>query len=198
MADISAEVKDSSETEQEVIDPISLFTPAVQKRVEGLMYLGQLTDDSIRFCGHTFGLRTLRPQHHFAISQVLQPYRNSTAEVDMYEALHVGMALTHVDGDRHFCDPIGPDVSLEDLARARLFYIGNGDTGWYPATISYLWGEYQLLESAATKAVIELHSLSLRGEPKTSSPWLDSLIESASSPEETPSVIPLFTAFNSH
>lgn len=191
MADDSA-----SEVQEEVIDPISLFTPNVQKAVEGLTYLGQLTD-TVTFCGHTFGLRTLRPQHHFAISQVLQPYRNTVAEVDIFETLHVGMALTHVDGDHNFCPAIGPDPTLEDLVRARLHFIGNAETGWFPATISYLWGAYQLLETAAARAVVELHSLSLRGQPTPSSPWLDSLIEPASSTDETPMVTPLFTAFNS-
>lgn len=174
----------------EGIDPLSLFPPEIQRPVEGLMYLGQLTED-VSFCGHTFGLRTLKPQHKFAISQVLQPYRNTVMEVDVFQTLHVGLALTHVDGDQNFCPPIGP--SVEDLARARLDFIGNAEHGWYEPTIEFLWTRFVLLEAISGKAIQDLHSLSERGQPITLPPWLDSLTAPGHSDDATSLETPIFT-----
>lgn len=174
---------------EEVIDPLTLFPPNIRMAVEGLMYLGQLTD-TVQFCGHSFGIRTLRPQHRFAIAQVIQPYRNTIEEVGIYRNATVGIALTHVDGDHNFCPPIGPD--LEDLVKARLNYVGHHETGWYPPTLEFLWTRHQLLELTAAKAIAELHSLSQRSQPTTSSPWLDSLTVPESSADETSADIPLF------
>ncbi len=171
-------------SEEEIIDPVKLFSPAIQKAVEGLTYIGQLSED-VKFCGHTFGLKTLRPQHRFAISLVLQPYRDTIYEVEVYRTLHVGMALTHVDNDQNFCPPIGPDI--EDLARARLAYISDAETGWHTPTVEYLYARYALLELTAAKAIGELENLSQRGQPTQSPPWLDSLTEPGPSDDETSS-----------
>lgn len=164
------------------IDPLSLFPPNVSKAVEGLIHLGQLSD-TVNFCGHTFGIRTLKPQHKYAIATVLQPYRSTIYEVDIYQNLHVATALTHVDGKHDFCPAIGPDI--EDFVRGRLNYVGNVERGWYPPTLEFLWTRYALLEATATEAIAELHRLSLRGQPTTSSPWLDSLIVPGRSDDET-------------
>ncbi|MGD0511007.1 MAG: hypothetical protein ABSA33_04155 [Candidatus Micrarchaeaceae archaeon] len=185
------ESKPDEQQEQE-IDPLALFPPQINKAVEGLAFLGQLTDECT-FCGHSFGLRTLRPAHKFAIAQVLQPYRNTIAEPDIYQALYVATALTHVDHKRDFCEPIGPD--LEGFVRGRLHYVANSETGWFPHTLTFLWNQYAILEMTAAKAVKELHFLSLRDQPKSSSPWLDSLVEPAPLTEETSSDSPPFTPF---
>ena len=166
-------------TPDEAIDPISLFPEDIRKAVEGLTYLGQLTD-TVSFCGHEFGLRTLRPQHHFAIGQVLQPYRDTIVEVNVFQTATVAMALTSVDGDEDWCPAIGPD--LESHVRARLAKISHPETGWYAPTIEYLWEQYQILEATSTRAIYELQSLSQGSQPTTSSPWLGSL--SAPGPSE--------------
>lgn len=176
---------DEQVREDEQVDPLSLFPKEMRRPVEGLMYLGQLSE-TVNFCGHTFGLHTLRPAEKFAISIVLQPYRNTVFEVDVFQALHVGLALSEVDGDQDFCPPIGP--SLEDLARARLNYLSggkNGEGGWYPPTIEFLWTRYMLLEATAAKAIQELENLSLGGQPTNLPPWLDSLIAPGTSAKET-------------
>lgn len=180
--------EESVETEK-AIDPLTLFPPNIQKAIEGLMYLGQITE-TINFCGHSFGLRTLKPQHKYAISQVVQPYRNTLSEVDIWRDCHVATALTHVDGKQNFCQPIGPDI--EDFVRSRLNYVSNIEHGWYPQTLEFLWVRYALLEATASAAVAELQRLSLRSQPPTSSPWLDSLTVPGPSDDKTNSVTPLF------
>jgi hypothetical protein len=175
--------------QEELVDPFALFSDKTQRAVEGLTYLGQLSD-TIKFCGHTFEIRTLLPQHKFAISLALQPYRNTIHEVDVYEALHVGMSVTAVDGDSNYCPPIGPD--LEGLCKARLSYVGEN---WYPPTVSFLWNRYVLLETTAAKAIQELDRLSQGGQPQNLPPWLDSLIEQGRSQEPTNSDTPPSTPF---
>jgi hypothetical protein len=174
---------------EEAIDPLTLFPPNIQKAVEGLMYLGQLTE-TVRFCGHSFGLRTLKPQHKYAIGQVVQPYRNTLVEVDIWQNTHVATALTHVDGKHDFCPAIGPD--MEDFVRGRLNYVSDADRGWYDPTLEFLWTRYAVLEATATTAIAELQRLSLRSQPPTSSPWLDSLIVPGPSADETNLGIPPF------
>lgn len=188
--------QDRPEQEEESLDPLALFPEEIRRPVAGLMYLGQLTE-TVNFCGHSFGIRTLRPADKFAISIVLQPYRNTIFEVDVFQALHVGLALTEVDGDQNFCPPIGPN--LEDLARARLNYLSggkNGEGGWYPPTIEFLWSRYMLLEALATKGIQELDSLSRGGQPTNLPPWLDSLIAQGTSTDETSSETPPSTPFS--
>lgn len=167
----------SEDKAHEVIDPIALFSPKVRNAVEGLTFLGELSE-TVSFCGHTFGLRTLKPQHKYAISRVLQPYRNTIYEVQIFQNLHVATALTHVDGKHNFCDPIGP--SIEEFVIGRLNFVSDVKNGWYEATLEYLWSEYQVLELKATEAIVELHSLSQRSRENTSSPLPDSSTELAS------------------
>lgn len=165
----------------EEVDPLTLFPEEWRQPVEGLMYLGQLSE-TIEFCGHTFGLRTLLPQDKFAISSVIQPYRNTIMEVDVYQAAHVAAGLTAVDGDENFCPPIGADINA--FLQGRLNYIAKR---LYPPTIEFLWTRQQLLEATAAQAIKEMDRLLRGSQPITLPPWLDSLTEQGSSPDETDS-----------
>lgn len=184
-------MSDEQSVQEESLDPFSLFPPEIRRAVEGLAYLGQLTD-SVAFCGHTFVLRTLKPYHEMAIAQALQPYRNTIYEVDVFQHLHVGLALTEVDGNPNFCPQAGPDNVA--FANARLRYLTDDTTGWYRPTLDFLWQRYALLEALAAKAVEELDRLSSRGQPTSLQPWLDSLIVQGSSPAPTSSETPPHTS----
>lgn len=184
---------EQSSQEKSEIDPFTLFPAEMQQAVTGLSYIGQLSEDIV-FCGHTFSLKTLRPAEKLAAGVALQPYRNTVAEVDAFQALYVGLAVTSVDGDADFCPPIGPN--MEDYARARLNFVLNGKDGqggWYSPTIEYLWREYTRLDATAAQAVKELHRLSQRGQHQNLQPWLGSLTEQGTSHEETPSESPIPT-----
>jgi hypothetical protein len=183
----------SEEVPEQKIDPTTLFPAKTRKAVEGLTYLGQLTED-VSICGHTFGLRTLRPQHKYAIATVLQPWRNTIYEPDIWQNLHVAVALTHVDGKADFCEPMNPNI--EDFVKGRLNYIANSETGWYPTVLELLWNHYVLLEAVAANAIAELQLLSQGSQASISSPWLDSLTELGPSEEQMSSVFPPFTNSN--
>ena len=155
----------AEEVQDERVDPTTFFSPEIQHAVTGMVYLGGHSD-KVRFCGHTFGLETIRPHMKFALAQAMEPYRNTLMEPQVWAAMHVGMSLTSIDGRSDFCPPIGDDPV--EFARARLEYI-TGPTGWWQPTIDYLFGKYVEMENVVTQAVAELHSLSLAGKA-TSSP----------------------------
>lgn len=171
--------------ERDNLDPLQLFPEKIRDAVQGLAYLGQLSEE-VHFCGHSFGLRTLRASDKFAVSIALQPFRNTVYEVEIFQAAHVAMALTSVDGDEDFCPPIGPNV--EEFAKARLNYVLNGPDGkggWYEPTIHFLWNRLAILEGIANEAIAELDRLSTRSQPSNSSPWLGSSTEPGNSPAPT-------------
>lgn len=189
---------DERSSQEQEVDPFKLFPPEMNEAVTGLSYLGQLSEE-VTFCGHRFGIKTLRPAEKFAIGVALQPYRNTVSEVDAFQALTVGMALTSVDGDAEFCPPLGPNP--EEFAKARLNYVLNGKTGdggWYSPTIEFLWREYARIDATALAAVSELHRLSQRDQPQNSSPWLGSLTEQGTSLAETPSETQTSTLSSDH
>ena len=173
------------------LDPIELFSPAVQEAVIGLTYLGYLTE-TFRFCGHSFTIETLRPNVKYAISMAMQPYRNTFEEPNVYAAFQVAMALTSVDGRRDFCPPIGE--TLLEHVEARFAWL-TVDTKWLQPLIDYVFVRYMTLERKAQEAILELQSLSERG-PATSQPSPDSSTGPVLSTEETPSDIPLWEGSN--
>jgi hypothetical protein len=180
----------ADESAPEESDPIALFSEAVRTPVEGLIYLGQLSE-IIDFCGHTFGLRTLLPQDKFAISAVLQPYRNTIMEVDAFQAAHVAVALTEIDGNPDFCSPIGPGI--ESATKGRLNWVSQN---LYPPTIEFLWNHYAFLTAKALQAMQELDRLSKGSQPSNLPPWLDSLTAQGTSPDATHLGIQPFTPSN--
>jgi hypothetical protein len=164
----------------ERIDPFELFGPEIRENVQGLSYLGYLTRQ-IEFCGHTYQIETLRPYVKFAIGQAMEPYRNTLVEPNVFAAMHLGMALTSVDGKESFCPPEGDN--LIEFVKGRFNWV-TGKSGWWQPTIDYLFAEWVKLEQEAGAAIQELHSLSQRGRD-TLQPSPDSSIEPASSSEET-------------
>ena len=88
--------------EEERIDPFSLFTEQIRLPVRGLVFLGQI-EKTVEFCGHTFSLRTLYPSEKAAVSIVIQPWRGSISEGEVWANAQVGLSLTSVDDDNEFC-----------------------------------------------------------------------------------------------
>lgn len=170
----------SEESAETRIDPIELFSPAVQEDVRGLAFLGRLTK-RFRFCGHSFAIETLLPHTKYTIGQAMDPYRGTLAEPEAHAAFHVALALTSVDGHQDFCPAIGDN--LREFVDARFSWLMN-DTGWHQPLIDYIFIEYSNLEKRALAGVIEMQSLSERG-PDTLQPSPDSL--TASAPSEEPS-----------
>lgn len=172
-------------SEETRIDPLALFSEEIRVPVAGLMHLGYLTE-TINFCGHTFVLETLRPYVKYAIAQALEPYRNTLQEPEVYAALHVGMALTSVDGVSDFCPPTGSN--LREYVDARLRWITT-ETGWFQPTINFLYANYINLENKVQAGMMELQNLS-GGNRDTSLPLPGFSHAPGHSTEETPSDTP--------
>jgi hypothetical protein len=154
------------------------FDPQVREAVEGLIHLGHLTTD-VEFCGHTFGLRTLRLGEELAAATAMEKYRGTLKEPHAFAASQVALALTHVDGDEDFCPQAGPDLTA--FARARLNYL---NTNWYWPVIDYLYLELSRLLEKQVDAIRSIQDLSTRSL-RSSSPSVDSFNEQGTSNEET-------------
>jgi hypothetical protein len=154
--------------ESEQVDPFSLFSEQIRIPVRGLTFLGHI-EKQVEFCGHTFTLRTLYPSEKAAVSLVVQPWRGSISEGEVWANAQVALGLMIVDGDDDFCKAAGPD--LNDFARARLNYVQK----WYQPTLSFLYARYLELEQEALDGIRELQDLSERNRVP-SQPLPDSLI----------------------
>lgn len=148
-------------------DPFGGFDPAIQEVVEGLVWLGRL-EKTVKFCGHSFTLRTLTVEEELAVAQAINDYKEGVKAGDAYAAATIGVALEAVDGDESFCPPIGPD--LIGFAKARLNYVSQ----WYLPTIQYLFQQYTTLLQQQAEAIEAIQNLSRRSQP-LSTPSADSL-----------------------
>ena len=138
--------------------------------MRGLTYIGHL-EKEVDFCGHTFRMRTLYPSEKAAVSMVVQPWRGSISEGEVWANAQVALALQSVDDIGDFCPPVGPD--LNDFARTRLGYVTKQ---WYQPTLAFLYARYLELESEALDGIRELQDFSERNRvPSPPSP--DSLTE---------------------
>lgn len=158
--------------------PFDEFPPDVRKDVEGLIHLGSLSSD-VEFCGHTFGLRTLRISEELAAAKVAELYKGTLKEAHALMTAEIGLALTYVDSDESFCPQATPDEQA--FARARFHYMGK----WHWPTIDFLYGEYVQIKERQINAIRQVQDLSPRSR-RTSSPSPDSLIAPAIFDAEAP------------
>jgi hypothetical protein len=165
---------------EERADPVTFFSPEIHNQVTGMTYLGKHTKE-IKFIGHRFILETIRPHLKLAIGQAMEPYRNTLGQPLAWAAMHVGIALASIDGNRSFCPPIGNDEV--EYVNQRFHYITD-ETGWWDPAIEYLFAEYSSLEMETTQAIAELHSLALAGKA-ISLPWPGFSTETEPSTAET-------------
>lgn len=138
------------------IDPFSLFSEQIRIAVRGLTFLGHV-EKEVEFCGHTFSLRTLYPSEKAAASIIVQPWRGSISEGEVWANVQVALSLTSVDGETEFCPQAGPD--LNDFTKARLNYVTQK---WYQPTLSFLYARYLELEQEALDGIRELQDFSER------------------------------------
>lgn len=160
------------------------FDPRIQTAVDGLIYLGEVSQD-FEFCGHTFGMRTLRPNEEIAASAVVHQFKGTLKEPEAWMAAQVGLALTHIDNDEAFCPQAGPDMT--SFAKARFNYV---TSNWYWPTIDFLFQGYGKLLDRQVKAIRAVQDLS-QGSLHTSMPSASSFnlpgILSDETLSETPS-----------
>lgn len=141
-----------SEENDEIAGINPIFEEMRQEDADSIVELVNLgaIEDEFEFCGHTFGLRTLRTDEDIAVGSALSSYEWSAdhpKSIQLWSAAHVAMALTHVDGDTDFCPPTGPNKAT--FAKARLRWLTQE---YYWPVIQYLFEKYADLLAKQEKA----------------------------------------------
>lgn len=152
--------------------------------MRGLTYIGHL-EKEVAFCGHIFRLRTLYPSEKAAVSIIVQPWRGSISEGEVWANAQVALALQSVDNDVDFCNAAGPD--LNEHAKTRLNY---ATKQWYQPVLAFLYARYLELEGEALDGIRELQDFSERNRVP-SPPLPDSLTEPDTLGDEISSDTPL-------
>jgi hypothetical protein len=164
------------EVEQE--DLLDEFPEQVKLDVNGLMYLGHL-EEEVRFCGHTFVIRTLRGDEDLVAGLVVKDYLDTVGQGRAWAWARVGLALVAIDYDEAFSPQIGPDKLA--YARQRFKYVTEN---WYWPVGNLLYERLVDLERRQLEAMNALESLS-QGIRTNSTPSPESSTEPGDSVDPT-------------
>lgn len=145
------------------------FPEQVQESVDGLVWLGHL-ETTVEFAGHEFVLRTLKGDEELYIALLAKEFIETFGQLMAMAWATIAVSLVSVDGDEHFCPPIGPN--RKEHARGRFQYITQN---WYWPLCEELYKEYEQLRQRQVEAIKVVSNLSMRG-PESFLPSPDSLI----------------------
>jgi hypothetical protein len=157
---------------------LATFPPEVRLAVDGLMYLGYLTD-SFSFAGHKFSIRTLYGNEELLADKLVKEYIETTGQARAYAWSRVALALISVDGREDFCPPIGPDEW--EYAQGRFQYV---TSKWFWPLGEYIFNRFAELQQRQVEAIRAVQDLSTRSL-RNSTPSPDSLTEPGDSNNET-------------
>ena len=136
--------------------PFDAFPEEVQNDLEGLIVLGHL-ETEVEWCGHSFGLRTLKAQEELQVYRIVKEYQESFGQVLCLAAATVALSLTHVDHFEDFCEKIGP--SAKSFADTRFAWVTES---WYKPVIEHLFSQYELLRARQLACIGAMRDLSPR------------------------------------
>ena len=131
------------------------FDPRIGSDIEGLLFLGYLTQSASIF-GHHFVLKTLRRGERLAALQFVQPYEETLGIAQALETALLALSIISVDG-RPLSIPLGPADDKPELTLER-----NWPTvaKWYDPVLDALYLEYQELQQRMNVAFLEMQSKS--------------------------------------
>src|SRR6478609_10951624 len=120
--------------ERDSFEPVEApaFPPVSADPVEGLLYLGYLTDSFVLF-GHRFTLKTLTRGERLAVSQVSQEWDETLGAAVAYQAAFVAASVMEVDGLP--MTQLGRES--DPLARVRAAF--ERVKGWYDPVVEELF-----------------------------------------------------------
>lgn len=156
--------------------PFEAFPPQVREDIDGLTYLGHLTD-IFSFCGHDFMLRTLHGDEELLATLVYKEYIGTQGEAKAHVWGLISMAIAAVDGREDFCPAIGPSKTEHAHARFRW-----ATQSWYWPTALFIYNRYLALLKRQSEAVDALEDF-CSGSLPSFTPTASSSTEQASSPE---------------
>ena len=128
------------------------FDPRHSEDLEGLLFLGYLTDDFEAF-GHRFAIRTLRRGERLAIAQIASEFENTIGLADALQTTYVAACLTLVDG-RPLSIPLSAQENRDPGTWIRRNY--NIVAEWFDPVIEAVYDKYSYLLVRQTSAFLEL------------------------------------------
>lgn len=152
------------------------FPDEIREDVEGLIWLGYLTD-SFEIYGHHFVIRTLRGDEELLASLICKEWVETLGQTRAWAWAQIALSLESVDNDEDFCPPAGPDRRA--YARARFHYV---TSRWYWPVAEKIFEKYLELQKRQLEALERLEDLS-QGSLPTFTPSVGSSTSRASSSE---------------
>lgn len=129
------------------------FPPQIQVDVDGLMWLGYLTD-SFELFGHSFTIRTLTRGERLAISQLTKEYEDTLGMADAYQTAVVAASLIVIDGRPLI------DLEMNTSTMSRIRQNFEIIQKWYDPVIEALYERVGQLTIRQQIAFVELQSKS--------------------------------------
>jgi len=140
-------------------DGITNIKPAVDdfderhsQDLEGLLFLGYLTDD-FEVYGHRFSIRTLRRGEKLAITQIASEYENTIGLADALQTACIAGSIMMVDG-RPLSIPLSNQENRDPGTWIRRNY--NIVSEWFDPVIEAVYEKYSFLQVRQTTAFLEL------------------------------------------
>jgi hypothetical protein len=130
-------------------DPPGPEFPAISAEpVEGLLYLGYLTED-VRIFGHHFLVKTLTRGERLAAALVAKEWEETLGAADAYQTAVVAASLAMVDGES--VSGLGPGDPVERVRRQFTTV-----RQWYEPVVEALYEASAILAQRQTAAFLEL------------------------------------------
>lgn len=127
-------------------EPLPEFDPRFRDDLDGLLYIGYLTDE-FRWLGHAFIIKTLDTDALLEVALIHRDYSDTIADMKAYQAALVAACVVKVDG-RPLRVPLSSDPT--DTALVNRFAVVRK---WFPPTIDMLYERYLLLEDRVAKVI---------------------------------------------
>lgn len=130
---------------------VDAFPEDIQQDVDGLMWLGYLSD-SFELFGHQFTIRTLTRGERLAITQLTKEYEETLGMADAYQTAVVAASLMVIDG-RPLAD-LQPGGKVISRIRENFDIVQK----WYDPVIEALYERVGQLNVRQQVAFVELQS----------------------------------------
>src|SRR5262249_25014295 len=138
------------ETEPINVEPVDAFDPRHAEAIDGLLWLGKLTD-SFHMFGHRFTLKTLTRGERLAVTQVARDYADTLGASMALETAVVAACVVSVD-NRPLNPDLGPNMDPVDRVAANFAVVQD----WYDVVLEQIYERYSQLLIRQVQAFIEL------------------------------------------
>ena len=132
------------------LEPVEEFDARVKDDIDGLLWLGFLTDEFTLY-GHRFVIRTLTRGERLAVTLAIKEYEDSLGAVMALETATVAASVLMRDGA-----PLYPQLSSDEHPLIRIKSAFEEVSKWYDPLIEALYRKYSALMTRQVQAFFEL------------------------------------------